>query len=304
MKHRSNTDLQTTSQEWQKNLGQKNKNNGATTRGAAPHYFSAPDFSAIGFFRATVPNRFGCACAALCSICGWILICLGFSAAEESSRLKAPAARRNTFSIVAYDPQEKEWGVGTASKVLAVGAGVPWGKAGAGALATQSAANVTYGPRGLDLLAKGKSAAEVVKLLTDADEGRDDRQLGIVDAQGNAAQFTGKGCDPWAGAKIGKHYVCLGNLLKSKEVVDSMASAFEKAPGPLAWRILATLEAGDRAGGDKRGKQSAAVLVVRDPGPNSIDGDRLVDLRVDDHAQPVDELARILALEVPRPPKR
>ena len=123
--------------------------------------------------------------------------------------------RRNTFSIVAYDAEAHEWGVGVASKVLAVGAGTPWARAGAGAIVTQAAANVTYGPRGLELLAKGKTAAEVIKFLTDADDDRDDRQVGLIDARGNAAHFTGKGCDAWAGAKTGKDHVCLGNLLAS-----------------------------------------------------------------------------------------
>jgi uncharacterized Ntn-hydrolase superfamily protein len=208
--------------------------------------------------------------------------------------------RRNTFSVVAYDPVRKEWGVGTASKVLAVGAGTPWAKAGAGAIATQAAANVTYGPRGLELLGNGRTAEEVVTLLTADDKDRGDRQVCIVDGQGKAFAFTGKGCDPWCGEKIGKHYVCLGNLLKGKEVVEGMATAFEKAKGPLAWRIIAALEAGEGAGGDKRGKQSAAILVVRDKGGYLGLDDRAIDLRVDDHKQPVQELARILTLQLPQ----
>lgn len=209
--------------------------------------------------------------------------------------------RWNTYSIVAYDAQKKEWGVGVASKVVAVGAGVPWAKAGDGAIATQASANVTYGPRGLDMLAKGKSAAEVVKLLIDADKDREDRQVGIVDAQGRAAHFTGKGCDAWAGAKAGKHYVCLGNLLKGPEVVVAMAAEFERVKGPLAWRIMDALAAGEKAGGDKRGKQSAAIVVVREKGGYLGLDDRVIDLRVDEHRTPVQELARILALEWPRP---
>jgi len=211
--------------------------------------------------------------------------------------------RRNTFSIVAYDPARKEWGVGTASKVLAVGAGTPWAKAGAGAIATQAAANVTYGPRGLELLGKGFTAEKVVKRLTADDEDRDDRQVGIVDSQGKVFAFTGKGCDRWCGEKVGEHYVCLGNLLRGKEVVEKMATEFEKAEGPLAWRIMAALEAGEAAGGDKRGKQSAAILVVRDKrGYLGLD-DRAIDFRVDDHKQPIQQLARILALELPRKQK-
>jgi uncharacterized Ntn-hydrolase superfamily protein len=178
-------------------------------------------------------------------------------------------------------------GVGTASRVLAVGAGTPWAKAGVGAIATQAAANVTYGPRGLDLLGKGRTAEEVVKLLIADDKDREDRQVGIVDSRGHAFAFTGKGCDPWCGEKIGKHYVCLGNLLKGKEVVTEMAAAFEKTKGPLAWRIMRSLEAGDAAGGDKRGKQSAAILVVRDMGGYLGLDDRAIDFRVDDHQQPI-----------------
>lgn len=215
-----------------------------------------------------------------------------------------PADWANTFSLVAYDPEQKEWGVVVASKYLAVGAAVPFAKAGVGAVATQSAVNVTYGPKGLELLAQGKSAEEVVKLLTEEDRGKDYRQLGIVDAKGNVAHFTGKNCNAWAGAKSGKHYCCQGNLLTGEKVIEEMAKAFESADGPLAWRLMAALEAGEKAGGDKRGKQSAAILVVREgAGPNG-KGDRYLDFRVDDHKDPVTELARILALRLRRPPKQ
>jgi uncharacterized Ntn-hydrolase superfamily protein len=202
---------------------------------------------------------------------------------------------------VGYDPETKQWGVAVASRVLAVGAIVPWARAEAGAVATQSATNVSYGTKGLELLAKGKSAEEVVKELTGADDGREHRQLGIVDAKGNAANFTGKNCSAWAGAKSGKHYTCQGNLLTGKKVIEDMAKAFEETKGPLAWRLMAALEAGENAGGDKRGKQSAGLLVVwkgRGPGGRN---DRYLDLRVDDHKAPVEELARILALRLRRP---
>jgi uncharacterized Ntn-hydrolase superfamily protein len=209
-----------------------------------------------------------------------------------------------TFSIAAHDADKKEWGVATASRVLAVGAAVPWAKAGTGAVATQSAVNVTLGSRGLELLGQGKSAAEVMALLKDEDPGWQARQLGIVDKQGNVAAFTGKSCIPWAGGKEGKGYVCVGNLLTGEAVITDMAKAFEESKGPLAWRLWTALEAADKAGGDKRGKQSAALLVVRDrAGPNGF-GDRYVDLRVDDHENPVTELGRLLAKKVRRPPKQ
>src|SRR5688572_6283439 len=153
-----------------------------------------------------------------------------------------------TFSVVGYDPDAKEWGVAVASKFLAVGAVVPWAEAGVGAVATQSFANVTYGPKGLELMRKGKSAEETIKALTDDDEGRDSRQVGMIDAKGEAATFTGKKCQAWAGGKTGKHYACQGNILAGPEVVDAMAKAFEEAKGPLAWRLMTALEAGDKAG--------------------------------------------------------
>ena len=206
-----------------------------------------------------------------------------------------------TFSIVAYDADKKEWGVATASRVLAVGNCVPWAKANVGAIATQSAVNVTYGSKGLELLADGKSPQEVVKTLTEADNGRDIRQLAIVDKQGNVVAFTGSKCIAWAGGKEGKGYACVGNLLAGEAVINDMAKAYEDSKRPLAWRLLAALEAGDKAGGDKRGKQSAAVLVVRDGfGPNGF-GDRMIDLRVDDHENPVQELARLLAKRIRKP---
>jgi uncharacterized Ntn-hydrolase superfamily protein len=224
--------------------------------------------------------------------------------AEPAAPASAPASAEeidaHTFSIVAFDPEKKEWGVGVASKVLAVGAVVQWAKAGVGAVATQASTNRSYGPKGLELLAQGKSAEEAVKLLTEADKQRDVRQLGIVDAKGNAAVFTGSKCNAWAGSKTGKHYTCQGNLLAGEAVVGDMAKAFEESQGPLAWRILAAMEGAEKAGGDKRGKQSAAILIVREPTSPS-GNDRLIDLRVDDHRAPVDELARMLALRLKRP---
>src|SRR6266542_2970250 len=241
----------------------------------------------------------------------FLLTVLSLSLLPTRRPARADAAERpiarptdwaNTFPLVAYDPRTEEWGVAVASKYLAVGAVVPFGKAGAGVLATQSAVNITYGPKGLELLGQGKSAEEVVKTLTDADEGKEYRQLGVVDAKGNVANFSGKSCNAWAGAKAGKHYSCQGNLLTGEKVIQEMAKAFKAAEGPLAWRLMAALEAGEKAGGDKRGKQSAAILVVRQGwGPNG-KGDRYLDFRVDDHKEPVTELARLLALRLRRPP--
>ena len=207
----------------------------------------------------------------------------------------------NTFSIVACDPDRKEWGVAVASRYLAVGSAVPFAKAGVGAIATQASVNVSFGPNGLKLLEEGKSAEEALKALLDADMGKESRQLAIVDAKGNIAAHTGSKCIAWAGSKSGKNYTCQGNILTGEDVVGKMAEAFENAKGPLAWRLMAALEAGEKAGGDKRGKQSAAILVVRDKaGPNGF-GDRFVDLRVDDHENPIPELARVLGKRVRKP---
>ena len=202
-----------------------------------------------------------------------------------------------TFSIVACDPEKKEWGVAVASKVLAVGVRVPWAKAEVGAVATQSSTNVSFGPRGLELMSQGKSPAEAIKIVTDADKGKANRQVGMVNAKGEAATFTGDKCSAWAGGKTGKNYACQGNLLAGEKVIDAMCKAFEETKGTLAWRLMAALKAGDEAGGDKRGKQSAAILVVSPPKAEG-SFDRLIDLRVDDHKEPVGELERILALRV------
>jgi uncharacterized Ntn-hydrolase superfamily protein len=207
----------------------------------------------------------------------------------------------NTFSIVAHDPEKQEWGVAVASRALAVGAIVPWAKAGVGAVATQASVNIAHGPAGLELLAKGMSAADALKALEDSDKQIQVRQLGLIDANGKPAAFTGKKCIVYAGHKMGDHYTCQGNILAGEDVINQMAKAFEDTKGPLAWRMMAALEAADRAGGDKRGKQSAALLVVRaKSGPNRI-GDRYLDLRVDDHKEPIPELARILGLRLKRP---
>lgn len=202
-----------------------------------------------------------------------------------------------TFSIVARDPQKGELGIAVQSKFLAVGAVVPWAKAGVGAIATQSWANTSYGPHGLELLASGLSAVEVLKRLTAEDEGAAVRQVGILGVSGPPATFTGEQCFPWAGGHVGEQYTCQGNILVSEETVLAMARTFEQTPpGHLCDRLLAALAAGQAAGGDSRGQQSAALLVVREKGGYSGFNDRFIDLRVDDHPRPIDELQRILQL--------
>ncbi|MCI0380155.1 MAG: DUF1028 domain-containing protein [Gemmataceae bacterium] len=207
----------------------------------------------------------------------------------------------NTFSIVAHDPETKEWGVGVASKVLAVGSVVPYAKAGVGAVATQSFANPTFGPHGLKLLAEGKSAEETLKILVDGDKGRAKRQVGIIDKEGRVAHYSGDECNGWYGAKSGKNYSCQGNLLAGPAVIDDMARAFEEAKGPFAWRILSAMQAAEKAGGDKRGKQSAAIYIAKEKAGYAGGNDRFVDLRVDDHEEPIQELTRILAKRIRKP---
>lgn len=201
-----------------------------------------------------------------------------------------------TFSIVARDPQTGDLGIAVQSKFLAVGAVVPWAKAGVGAIATQSWGNTSYGPRGLALLAKGLSAAETMARITADDEHRESRQVGIVGASGAPATFTGDACYPWAGGVVGEHYACQGNILVSEETVQAMARTFEETSGPLYDRLIAALAAGQAAGGDSRGQQSAALLVVREGGGYGGFNDRFIDLRVDDHPHPIEELRRILQL--------
>ena len=200
-----------------------------------------------------------------------------------------------TFSIVAFDPSSESWGVAVASKFLAVGAVVPWGRAGAGAIATQAWANLSYGPDGLELLAAGVVAADVVERLTAADDDRKERQLGVVDRTGGAATYTGAGCNDWAGGVTGDGFAVQGNILASRDVVDAMAAAWDPAV-PFAERLVGCLSAGDRAGGDRRGRQSAAVRVWRGGGAYGGVLDMAVDLRVDDHPDPVPELGRLLEL--------
>jgi len=199
-----------------------------------------------------------------------------------------------TYSIAACDLEAAQWGVATQSKFLAVGSIVPWAEPGVGAIATQALANPRYGPQGLALLREGLAAADVVARLTEADDGRDDRQLGIVDASGNGATYTGSGCLEWAGGLAGPGFAAQGNILVGDETVAALATTFTATGGrPLAERLLECLAAAQAAGGDRRGQQSAALLVVEKNGGYGGLTDTLVDLRVDDHEQPVAELARI-----------
>lgn len=205
-------------------------------------------------------------------------------------------ARLSTFSIVGYDPQAQEWGVAVQSKFLAVGAVVPWAQAGAGAVATQAYANTSFGPNGLALMAQGLSAQEALDRLIAEDEGRARRQVGLIDAQGRAATFTGNECIAWAGGVTGEYYAAQGNILVSSATVEAMAKTFEETRGELADRLVAVLAAGQAAGGDRRGRQSAAVLVVRPEGGYGGYNDRYLDLRVDDDPEPIERLKALVDL--------
>jgi uncharacterized Ntn-hydrolase superfamily protein len=199
-----------------------------------------------------------------------------------------------TYSIAACDLDAQRWGVAVQSKFLAVGSVVPWAEPQAGAVATQAYANPRYGPDGLALLRKGRTAQEVVDALVAADDGRADRQVGVVDARGGAATFTGESCQDWAGGRTGEGYAAQGNILVSAATVDALAETFERTAGqPLAERLLDCLRAAQAAGGDRRGQQSASLLVVEKDGGYAKLSDTLVDLRVDDHPLPIEELARI-----------
>jgi uncharacterized Ntn-hydrolase superfamily protein len=202
-----------------------------------------------------------------------------------------------TYSIVACDLEARQWGVAVQSKFLAVGSVVPWAEPEVGAIATQAYANPSYGPNGLALLRESLSASEVVERLTSEDEGRDERQLGVVDGQGGSASWTGPGCNDWAGHSAGPGYAAQGNILVGEETVAALATTFEaNAQLPLAQRLIECLAAAQAAGGDRRGQQSASLLVVQKDGGYAALSDVLVDLRVDDHERPIEELRRIYSL--------
>lgn len=202
-----------------------------------------------------------------------------------------------TYSIVARDPETGDLGVAVQSKFLAVGNVVPWAWAGVGAIATQAFANVEYGPEGLRLLAEGHAAGEVLRRLVAADDGRDHRQAGVVDARGRSATYTGPECFAWAGGRTGENFAAQGNILADAPVVDGLADTFLAGGRPFPELLVACLEAAESAGGDRRGRESAALLVVREGGGFGGGNDRWVDLRVDQHDDPVSELGRVLAFQ-------
>jgi uncharacterized Ntn-hydrolase superfamily protein len=202
-----------------------------------------------------------------------------------------------TYSLAACDLEARHWGVAVQSRFLAAGSVVPWAEPEVGAIATQAYANPRYGPDGLALLREGLSAGEVVDRLTAADEGRDERQVGIVDRAGGSASYTGAGCHDWAGGRTGPCFAAQGNILVSEATVDALVTTFEAGRGlPLADRLLACLAGAQAAGGDRRGQQAAGLLVVERNGGYARLSDVLVDLRVDDHPQPIHELRRLYEL--------
>src|ERR1700680_480585 len=210
------------------------------------------------------------------------------------------AAQVATFSIVAYDPVNADWGVAVASRYFSVGSVVPWAAAQVGAIATQANVNVGYGPRGLELLEQGHTAKEVLDQLLAEDkfDGKDGRQVAIVDAKGNIAAYTGPGAPKWAGDRQGKTRSGQGNILVGPQVIESMGRAFEATPGELAEKLYAAVKAGDEAGGDARGKQSASMLVVRKQGGRNTNNDRYIYINVDDNPAPLPELRRLLDLNL------
>jgi len=201
-----------------------------------------------------------------------------------------------TFSIVAFDAETGDLGVAVASKFPCVGAVVPWAKAGVGAVATQSWANTDFGPDGLHLMAGGLLADAALDAVLEPDGDREERQVGFVDVHGGAASFTGANCMDWAGGRTGDAFAVQGNILAGGDVVAALAETFTRTEGDLCDRLLAALLAGDAAGGDRRGRQSAALLVVREGGGYEGRNDRYIDLRVDDHPQAPAELARLFTV--------
>jgi uncharacterized Ntn-hydrolase superfamily protein len=221
------------------------------------------------------------------------LIILGITLNVQSEK---PRKVVSTFSIVAYDPETGDLGVAVQSKFPNVRPVVPWARAGVGAVATQSFANTSYGPRGLAMLESGATPQQALEILTGSDAERESRQVGIVDFNGRSASFTGKQCFDWAGGITGENFAAQGNILAGPQVVEGLARAFRETKGSLAERLIAALEAGQAAGGDRRGMQSAALLVVRKGGGYGGFDDRFIDISVYDNPQPITELRRLYNL--------
>lgn len=254
-----------------------------SNRQGAAHRSAFP----VAAFAAALPASFPVAFAAA------LLVAFAAAALPAPAHASEPVA---TFSIVGCDPETGELGIAVQSKFFAVGSVVPWAKAGVGAIATQAFANTTFGPLGLKLLENGGGPITVMHALLDADGGREQRQLGIVDATGRSAAHTGSECQPWAGHVTGKNFAAQGNILVGKPTVQAMADTFRKTDGMLAEKLMSALEAGQAAGGDSRGMQSAAILVVKAGAGYGGFNDRYCDLRVDDHEQPIAELRRIFGM--------
>lgn len=233
-----------------------------------------------------------------------ILIAFQFSFSLISAEIQRPTVPISTFSIVARDQSTGEIGIAVQSKFIAVGSVVPYASAEFGAIASQAWGNVRYGPIGIKLLSQGKTPKEVVELMTNADPLRNSRQLAVIGLEGNASNYTGTECHDWAGAKIGQHFSVQGNILAGPQVIEAMAANFNKSIGCLSERLIKALKAGQEAGGDRRGMQSAALLVVRKNWGYGGLNDRFRDLRVDDHPRPIEELNRIYKIHrkiFPRP---
>lgn len=232
-------------------------------------------------------------------LAGCVLLLAAVSASsDDRPALAAPPV--TTFSIVAIDPANGDLGVAVASRYFSVGSVVPWALAGVGAVATQANVNVGYGPRGIDLLREGLTAKQVLEKLLGEDtfEGKDGRQVAIVDSKGGIAAYTGPNAPKWAGDRQGKTWSAQGNILVGSQVPEAMGRAFEATQGELAEKLYAALNAGDSAGGDSRGKQSASILVVRKQGGRNINNDRYVYINVDDNPEPLVELRRLLDLNL------
>lgn len=234
------------------------------------------------------------------ALCGWLIAAALIAGPTPAREVEVPVA---TFSIVGYDPATGEVGVAVHSRVFSVGSGVIWGEAGVGVVATQAWVDVSYGPQALALLRQGVEPAAVVRRVLAADPDpyperwpKAGRQLSVMDARGRVATHTGPAASPWAGHRIGKHCSAQGNLLAGPAVVEHMVAAFETTAGHLSFRLLAALEAGQRVGGDRRGMQSAAMLIVKEDGGVWLNQDVVLRLQVDDHGRPIAELRRLVEL--------